>query len=103
MKSVIRQIGTEGRTTIPQELRDAMGIRDGDFLAFELTPDGHHLVVTKVGMCPKSIPKPPMKSREPEPEQGVVVTAFVPELTPDDMQKVLFVLEHVFGAGGEHK
>ncbi len=103
MKNVIRQIGTEGRTTIPQELRDAMGICDGDFLAFELTQDGRHLVLTKVGMCPKSIPKPPMKSREPEPEQGVVVTSFVPELSPDDMQKVLFVLEHVFGAGGEHK
>ena len=110
MKSVIRQIGTEGRTTIPQELRDGMGIRDGDFLAFELTPDGHHLVVTKVGMCPKSIPQPPPKSREPQmnrrsaepqmPEQGVMVTAIVPDIAPEDMEKVLFVLQNMFGAGG---
>ncbi len=110
MKNVIRQIGTEGRTTIPQELRDAMGIRDGDFLAFELTQDGRHLVLTKVGMCPKSIPQPPPKCREPQPpkkrsepqmpEQGVMVTAIVPDIAPEDMEKVLFVLQNMFGAGG---
>lgn len=98
MKNAIKQIGAEGRTTIPQEMREAMGIHDGDFLAFEPTQDGRHIVLTKVGMCPKSIPQPPKKKAIPqEPEQGVVVTAFVPELVPEDMEKVLFVLEQIFG------
>ena len=34
------------------------------------------------------------------PEQGVMVTAIVPDIAPEDMEKVLFVLQNMFGAGG---
>ena len=95
MRKVIKQIGFEGRTTIPQNLRQAMGIRDGDFISFEMDPDGKSIRVMKEQICPHgaTIPNRP----------DIVVTGFVPKLDEKELQKVLFVLEHILGFGGGSK
>ena len=104
MRKIIRTIGQEGRTTIPQCLRDAMGIHDGDFLAFELTQDGKHLVVTRVGMCPHSEMQPTRQRITPHSsDHRVMMTTFVPSIDPEDLEKVLYVLEHILGLGGDSK
>ena len=95
MKQYIKQIGFEGRTTIPQQFRDAMGIKDGDFIAFELSHDGKALVISKAHICPRvniQIPR-----------HDVMITGFVPSGDPEELRKALFIAEHILGLRGEEK
>lgn len=42
----LSKITARGQTTIPKTIRDAVGLREGDVLAFEV--EGDHLVVRKI-------------------------------------------------------
>ena len=45
-------VTTKGQVTIPKPIRDRMGIRPGNAVEFELTPDGR-VVLVKVGGEPR--------------------------------------------------
>ena len=51
MKKIIKQIGFEGRTTIPQIIREAMGLEDGDFISFEISEDKNSVTIRKEFIC----------------------------------------------------
>lgn len=42
----LAKIGVRGRTTIPKAIREAVGLREGDAIAFEI--EGERLMVHKV-------------------------------------------------------
>ena len=50
MKVIYKPIGKDGRTTIPEEIRDAVGITYNDIISFELLPDDS-IVIKKVKVC----------------------------------------------------
>ncbi len=51
MRKITKQIGFEGRTTIPQIIRDAMGLEDKDFISFELAEDGNSVTIRREFIC----------------------------------------------------
>ena len=50
MKVIYKPIGKDGRTTIPEEIREAVGITYNDIISFELLPDDS-IVIRKVKVC----------------------------------------------------
>ena len=48
---IIKQIGFEGRTTIPLIIRDVMGLEDKDFISFELSEDGNSVTIRREFIC----------------------------------------------------
>ena len=50
-------INSEGRVTIPEAVRDRLGIAPGSFVEFEVTPDGQ-IMLTKVA---EAAPRPPSR------------------------------------------
>ena len=50
MKVIYKPIGKDGRTTIPEEIRDAVGITYNDIISFELLPNDS-IVIKKVKVC----------------------------------------------------
>ncbi len=47
-------VTTKGQVTIPKPIRDRLGIRPGDAVAFELAPDGRIVLVKGGGKRPVS-------------------------------------------------
>ncbi len=50
MKVIYKPIGKDGRTTIPEEIREAVEITYNDIISFELLPD-NSIVIKKVKVC----------------------------------------------------
>ena len=48
---IIKQIGFEGRTTIPLIIREEMGLEDKDFISFELSEDGNSVTLRREFIC----------------------------------------------------
>lgn len=51
MKKIYRQIGFEGRTTIPQVIRDKMGLDDKDFISFSYDPETRSVIIRQEWIC----------------------------------------------------
>ena len=111
MTKIIKQIGAEGRTTIPQNIRDVLDIRDGDFISFEVASDGRSIRIVREQICPygvaySSLPqkqKRPTSTKKSMGSEKVVVTRFIPEFDEKAIQKALFVLGNILGMGGDEK
>ena len=50
-KKIIKQIGAEGRTTIPLIMRKAMGLKDGAFISFTYDPDEKNVTIQQEWFC----------------------------------------------------
>ncbi len=48
---IIKQIGFEGRTTIPLIIREEMGLEDKDFISFELSEDRNSVTIRREFIC----------------------------------------------------
>ncbi len=50
-KKIIKQIGAEGRTTIPFIMRKAMRLKDGAFISFTYDPDEKNVTIRQEWFC----------------------------------------------------
>ena len=50
-EKIIKQIGFEGRTTIPLIIREEMGLEDKDFISFEISEDGNSVTIRREFIC----------------------------------------------------
>lgn len=93
MRKIIKQIGFEGRTTIPQVLRDYMGIEDKDFISFELAPDGRSIVIRKEEFCDCDLEVVPDEMKG---KKEVILKGF----SKEEAEKVLFIMNYVLEKEG---
>jgi len=96
MSKIIKQIGIEGRTTIPWSMRRALKIKNGDFISFKKTPDGNGIIIEKEKICDHC-------SDKKEPTDENIMVRILSGKTDIDLGKVLFVLENILGLGGGSK
>lgn len=60
------KLSSNGRVTIPNDMRDALGLEEGDMLLFQL--EGLHVTISKVNdfiEMAGSVPVPPEKRGKP--------------------------------------
>lgn len=87
MKKIIKQIGFEGRTTIPQIIRDAMGLPEKAFISFTYDAETKSVVIKQEWICDDCA----AESTEVNPELIELVLSM-----DEDMQKrAIFVLEYM--------
>lgn len=111
MTKIIKQIGVEGRTTIPQYMREVLDIQDGDFISFEVDPTRKSIRVMREQICPHRVvihtapqkQKRATDTKKPSEKEQIVVTGFFPEVDEKAIQKALFVLGNILGLGGDAK
>lgn len=82
MKKIYRQIGFEGRTTIPQVIRDKMGLDDKDFISFSYDPE------TRTGYLMDKNTNEPLKN-----EAGEMITSST-TFTPSEESGEIAVTFH---------
>ena len=89
------KITSKGQVTIPIEVREALGLKQGDMLAFEVQAE--YVVVRKRPTLAEVLEK--HKDLLPKEEDRVfadddeAVAAYFDEMEPDDLSDTLIVLE----------
>lgn len=111
MTKIIKQIGVEGRTTIPLYMREVLDIQDGDFISFEVDPSGKSIRVMREQICPHRVvihtapqrQKHTTDTKKLTEKEKILVTGFFPDFDEKTIQKALFALENILGLGGDSK
>ena len=93
-KKIIKQIGAEGRTTIPFIMRKAMNLKDGAFISFTYDPDEKNVTIQQEYFCDGC----EIGEEEMNPELLLILLGLDKEL----QEKATFVLKNMlFGINNQ--
>ena len=87
---IYRILGKEGRTTIPYDIRIAVGFRENDVLSFSAGKDGKSVIVTREKICDNC-----RTNRNPvlsEPEDREALSSVLDGFSPEQQKAALLHL-----------